>query len=278
MTDQTPEGVYRSEVDPTVWRLLGPSAVVTERRHLTAKGGSLDPERVTLEKPFVVVITGSGKGVGASIALAYASAGASGILLSSRTETDLENVTHQIKALNAECQVHYELCDVACEEDVTRLALTCKSKFGRLDVAVINAGVVSQFVTDTDGNRDFPRGLLEDRTSDFMRVWNINFNGAYFAARAFLPLLQDTSGGAKAMLFISSVCSQLPDTSITSAAYNISKLAVNRLAEYIHEDYRSDGLLAYAIHPGVIQTNNSEFPSHWDKRMCLDPQQSGALD
>jgi NAD(P)-dependent dehydrogenase (short-subunit alcohol dehydrogenase family) len=265
MTAQTPEWIYRSEIDPSVFEILGPSAVVTDRCYRSAEGGSLDPKRVALGKPFVVAITGSGKGIGSSIAFAYAQAGASGILLSSRTATDLEKVADKIKAINVECQVHFEVCDVACEEDIERLAFECKQKFGRLDVIVINAGVVSQFVTDGDGHRRFPRGILEDTSADFSRVWNTNFKGAYHTARAFLPLLQNTTSGAKSIIFISSLGSQLPDSSVTSVAHNISKLAVNRLMEYIHEDYHSDGVLAYAVHPGGIQTNNSDFPSEWDK-------------
>ncbi|OBT67644.1 hypothetical protein VE03_03829 [Pseudogymnoascus sp. 23342-1-I1] len=255
--------------------LFGPP--VTQRYHRSATGGSMDPSLVTLSKPFVVAITGSGKGIGSGIAQAYAQAGASGILLSSRTEADLQNVVAQIKNINAECEVRYRVCDVMCEEELSKLAIDCKNWFGRLDVAIINAGIISQFVTDPDGDRHCPQGILEDTTSDFFRVWGTNFNGAYLAARAFLPLLRSTTDGSQAMVFISSLASQHTHTQLCSAAYNISKLAVNRLAEHIHDSYKDDGVLVYAIHPGCIQTNNTEFPSFWDEIFIDDMSLPGAF-
>ncbi|KAB8216639.1 hypothetical protein BDV33DRAFT_233321 [Aspergillus novoparasiticus] len=237
----------------------------------------MDPRLVTLPRPFVVAITGSGKGVGAAIAEAYAHAGASGILLSSRTLDALERVRAGIRTINPDCEVHCQVCDVTSEEDITNLARECKKRFGRLDAAIINAGVASKFVTDSAGDRHFPRGILEDTTADFFRVWNTNFNGAYLAARAFLPLLQETPNGAQAMVFISSIASQHNYTDLTSAAYNISKLAVNRLVEHIDSAHKGDGILAHALHPGCIQTNTNDYPSFWDDIFIDDMSLPGAF-
>ena len=268
MTLREPEWINTSELPPFIRdELLGPAAFVTKRYYRTAKGGSLDPEKVTLEKPFVVAITGSGRGIGANIALSYASAGATGILLSSRTEKDLRKMAEDINSINPHCQVEYEVCDVSREEDVQRLSSHCKNSFGRLDVAVINPGILSEFVKDPDGSSRLPQGILEDTSEDYFNVWKTNYNGAYLTARKLLPLIQESTGGAKAMVFVSSLGSLYHNTAICSAAYNMSKFALNRLAEYVHEDYKANGVVSFALHPGCIQVHK-DYAIDWDHGMC----------
>ncbi|KXG51992.1 Short-chain dehydrogenase/reductase SDR [Penicillium griseofulvum] len=270
MTFRNQEWINASELPPFVRdELLGPATSVTERYYRTAKGGFLDPAKVTLEKPFVVAIAGSGKGIGADIALSYASAGATGILLSSRTEKDLRKVAEDINSINPSCQVEYEVCDVSRKEDVQRLASHCKKSFGRLDVAVINAAILSKFVNDPDGTTRLPHGILEDTPEDHFNVWQTNYNGAYLTAKTLLPLIQETTGGVKAIVFVSSLGSLYHNTAICSAAYNISKFALNRLAEYVHEDYKADGVVSFALHPGCIQVNK-DYEKEWEDVLIDD--------
>jgi NAD(P)-dependent dehydrogenase (short-subunit alcohol dehydrogenase family) len=48
-------------------------------------------------------------------------------------------------------------------------------------------------------------------------------------------------------------------SSFTPTAYNISKIACNRLVEHISNDHHSkDGIVAYALHPGAVVTPQTE--------------------
>ncbi|KAJ5273935.1 Short-chain dehydrogenase/reductase SDR [Penicillium angulare] len=255
--------------------LHGPQ--VTQLYRSSAKDTAMDPKLVELRAPFVVAITGSGKGVGAAIAEAYAHAGASGILLSSRTLDDLQSMRAQINTINEKCDVHFVVCDVTNEDELSNLALECKNRFGRLDVAIINAGVGSKRIKGPDGDQRYPQGILEDTTADFFHVWRTNFGGAYLTARAFLPLLRETVDGAQAMVFISSMASLHNYTDLTSVSYNISKLAVNRLAEHIHDSYAKDGILTHAIHPGCIRDTDGHSSSRWHDIMVDDISLPGAF-
>jgi len=233
--------------------------------------GEIDPAKVSLPKPFVVVIIGSGKGIGASIAKAYALAGASGIVLSSRTMADLKCVEAEILQINPETKTLCQGADIADEASLIALATKVKEAFGRLDVAVVNAGTAPKVIIDAASKKRFPIGTIEDPTADFMRVWNTNFTGYYYANKAFLPLLLETKDGAQAFVCTSSVCGHVVSTDIMPFAYNLSKFALNRLVEIIHESHHKDGIVAYAMNPGGIQTPLVEdYPEGWAEVLLDD--------
>jgi NAD(P)-dependent dehydrogenase (short-subunit alcohol dehydrogenase family) len=208
-------------------------------------------------KPFVVVVTGAGKGIGFHIALAYAQAGASGLIISSRTQSDLDELTRQLKAVNPSIDVLALVADTAKEPDVVRLAVETRTCFGRADIVVANAGVMSKYITTEDGSHRLPINVEED--ADLPRVFDINFIGTYYLARHFIPLLKASSDGPQAFIAITSVLSHFPASAFAPLAYNISKLAQNRLIESLDNDYKGkDGLVFYTVHPGVVLTPQTE--------------------
>lgn len=221
--------------------------------HNKAEGPTLPSNNRVPSKDFVAVITGAGKGIGYHIALSYAQAGASGLVVSSRTQSDLDQLTQQIKAINASTEVLALVSDASKKSDVDRLAAETQKRFGRVDVVVANAGVFTREFKAQDGTTRTPANALED--DDFDRVININFIGTFWLAKAFIPLLVSSPDGAKAFVAISSVVSHFPSSGFSPVSYNISKLAQNRLIESMHNDFhQSTGLTFYAVHPGVVLT------------------------
>ncbi|KAJ5334637.1 Short-chain dehydrogenase/reductase SDR [Penicillium brevicompactum] len=245
--------------------VMGPAARVTKRYFLTGKG-QLDPALVKLETPFVVCILGCGrKGIGVSIALSYAKAGASGILLSSRTEASLKHVAEQVKAINPSCHVEYETCDVCIEDDLVRLASRCTESFGRLDVAVLNQSQLPRLIRNDDGSQRFPYRLFEEPQEDIANSWNSNYHGSYMAIKALLPLIQTSVDGPQSIIMLSTIGALDTKTSSTTCtpSYITSKFAATRLAELVHNEFKSDGVLCFAVHPGCIKVND-DFPLPWD--------------
>ncbi|MTA19475.1 MAG: SDR family NAD(P)-dependent oxidoreductase, partial [Actinobacteria bacterium] len=85
----------------------------------------------------VAIITGAGKGIGAAIATTFAAAGAD-VVLTARTEEDLEAVAADVRALGRRA-----LILPGNVNDLTVLANIVDrtiSEFGRLDIVVNNAG------------------------------------------------------------------------------------------------------------------------------------------
>lgn len=223
------------------------------KKYHTHSEGPTDPSKQTLPDPFVALITGAGKGLGYHISLAFARAGASGLIIASRTASDLEKVSTEIKFINPRCEVLSRVCDTTLDADLKTLAANVKAKYGRLDAAIANAGIISKYVSDGAGSHRLPIGILED--DDFERVVDINLLGSMRVARHFCPLLFATKDGAQAYVVITSAASHFAESAYTSVAYNTTKIACNRLAEHIHNDHHEkDGVVAYAVHPGAVLT------------------------
>lgn len=165
---------------------------------------NIDPSAVTLPSPFIVVVTGAGKGLGWHIALAYVQAGCSGICISSRTSGDLDKLEEEIGKVAArrkdaggkvEVEVLKMICDVQRDEDVGKLEEGVRRKWGRVDVVVANAGIISKYVKREDGG-NLPIGVVED--GDWARVLDINLMGVWrISMYTFLSslILTQTSPG-----------------------------------------------------------------------------------
>lgn len=233
-------------------------------------------------QPFIVVVTGAGKGLGVHISLAYARAGVTGICISSRTQSDLDALEKQLKEVNPKLEILSLLCDTTKPEAVKSMADKVRERWnGRLDVVVANAGVISRYLYDEDEktgektNRRLPVGIVED--DDFQRVININLLGSYYVAKYFTSLLTATTNPSTARTFvvITSLASHLSASPFVPTAYNIAKIANNRMAEHMANDHGAEGLLAYAVHPGAVLTPQTELHSTnkgdaWDALLTDD--------
>ena len=226
----------------------------TKTIHNKAEGPTEPKNNSVNGQPFVVCVTGAGKGLGYNISLAYAEAGVSGIVISSRTQSDIDKLSEELKKINPNIDILAQICDTMKEEDVKNLAKATKDHFGRLDVCIANAGVISKYLSDGS----LPKGIMADL--DFERVIDINFLGTVRVARHFTPLLLDTQG-AKVFIVITSLAAHFTHSDLTPIAYNTSKLAACGLMEHMANDHGKDGLLAYAVHPGAVVTPQTQHHS-----------------
>ena len=255
----------------------------TETTHTHAEGPTLpENNKAPSGSPFVVVVTGAGKGLGVHISLAYARAGATGICVSSRTQSDLDSLTAELREVDPKIEVLASLCDTTKVEDVKSLAEKVRERWGgRLDVVIANAGIISKYLYDTDSstgeqsNRRLPQGIVED--DDFQRVLNINLVGSWNVAKYFTPILIDAKNAStvRSYAVITSLASHLTQSNFTPVAYNVSKAAVNRMVEHMGTDHQKAGLLAYAVHPGAVLTPQTEGHSTakgdaWDALLTDD--------
>jgi len=85
----------------------------------------------------VVLVTGALTGIGRATALAFAREG-SHVVVSGRREKEGEALAAELRRLEA--QAEFVRADVRLEEDVRRLVERTVQRFGRLDIAVNNAG------------------------------------------------------------------------------------------------------------------------------------------
>src|SRR5712672_498505 len=113
-----------------------PEAVLGRRSAMPDVHGSRLEEAVPMSSP-VVLITGALTGIGRAAAIIFAQQGAR-IVVSGRRDIQGQELVAELQALGAEAI--FVRTDVRKDEDVGNLVDQTVKRFGRLDVAVNNAG------------------------------------------------------------------------------------------------------------------------------------------
>lgn len=188
-------------------------------------------------KDRVAVITGAGRGIGAAIAKRVAGMGAT-VVLCARDLARLERTAALIRAAGG--AGHAWACDVTDLHSVERAAAEVKSRFGRCDILINNAGI---------GNFGAPLHKLEPR--DWDQVLNTNLRGVYYTVRCFIPLMP----GGGHVINISSLAGKnaLPN----GAAYAASKWGLNGLSISLAEELRGQNIRVAIVCPGSVDTELS---------------------
>jgi len=175
------------------------------------------------------VITGGAGGLGTAFAKALISEGASVLL------TDIADASEAAAALGADFALH----DVTSEHDWDRVMQTAKSRFGRIDVVVNNAGI-ALFA-------DIENTSLEQ----WERIQRVNSTGTFLGCRAAVRAMREHGGS---IVNISSVGAMLGLGPF--AAYCASKGAIRSLTKVVatHCKERGYAIRCNSVHPGPIDT------------------------
>lgn len=196
----------------------------------------------------VAFIAGASRGIGQATSLAFAEAGARAVYLTARSEGALQETQALVQAANPDTQCAYAVCDVTSADQVSAAVADCAARFGGIDVADANAGVLAPFVKFGESDPD-----------TWWRSWEVNLRGVYHVARFTLPHLIDSArrhaGGGQSgghLVLVSSIGAQLLMPGASD--YQTSKHAINRLCEFIQTDHGEDGIKCFAMHPGGVAT------------------------
>lgn len=184
-------------------------------------------------------VTGASGGIGAEIAVVLADHGAN-VALAARSEEGLRETAARI---DDEDRTLVVTCDVSEEASVEEAIDACVDEFGGLDILVNNAGIGG------------PSAPLPDTSSDeFDRVMAVNVRGPTLVTKYALPLLL-AHEGARVVNLSSGMGALGEAQSGGSAAYRISKTAINGLTAYLNGEYGDQGLLANSVCPGWVRTD-----------------------
>ena len=194
----------------------------------------------------VAVVTGAGQGIGREIARRLALEGA-GVVLNDRDEALAEDAARAIAAEGGAVRpAGGDVADVA----VTRgLVARAVREFGRLDVAVANAGVTMHC--------DF----LDYRPEDFDRLLAVNLRGSFFLAQAAARRFRE-QGTPGRILFLSSVTGHMAIRQM--AAYGMTKAALETLARNLSLEVARLGITVNAIAPGATATPRTVSDPDWE--------------
>jgi NAD(P)-dependent dehydrogenase (short-subunit alcohol dehydrogenase family) len=182
----------------------------------------------------VAVVTGAGSGIGRALAQQLASAG-SAVALADIDEAGLQQTAQSLAKSNA-ATTH--VVDVAKEESVKSFAADVLARHGRTTLLINNAGVALH------GN--FEEVSLED----FRWLMNINFWGAVYGVKYFLPLLKREPRAH--IVNLSSVFGLIAPAG--QVPYAASKFAVRGFTEALRHELEGSNVTVSCVHPGGIRT------------------------
>ncbi|KAI0113597.1 hypothetical protein GGR51DRAFT_19041 [Nemania sp. FL0031] len=207
---------------------------------------SINPSILKLPSDYVICIIGASRGIGAQIVYAYAAAGASGIIIASRSSSHdlLSSVADKARSLNPHATVITASCDLTSSSSVAHLAGIVETSFPHLDTIIVNSGFSGPVTLRVD----------DGNPADFKACAEVNYLGPYYAAHWFLPLLKRADGRAKTFITVSALAALITSGPIANVGYCVSKIAQVRLIEMIAEQHSREGVLAIAIHPGAVET------------------------
>jgi NAD(P)-dependent dehydrogenase (short-subunit alcohol dehydrogenase family) len=190
----------------------------------------------------VVLVTGAGSGIGRATAQAFAAEGAT-VVAAGRS---LEPLEHTVKLITADGGTAAAVStDMTQEPDVQRLIALIVERYGRLDVAVNNAGT-------------FTAAPLTDLAlDDWRRVLDTNVTGMFLALKHQLRQMRTQRGGS-----IINIGSNIgAHKSVPNlAAYGASKAAVSALSRAVALEAIGHGVRINVISPGASDTAMSLRP------------------
>ncbi|MHA7057306.1 SDR family NAD(P)-dependent oxidoreductase [Aquimarina sp. M1] len=178
----------------------------------------------------VAVITGANSGIGLATAKLYLKEGAK-VVVSGRRQEALDEV-----AKDLEGDFITVKADVSIAEDNKRLIQEATSKYGKIDILFLNAGIAPPMPTSD---------ITEDH---YDHIFDINVKGPIIATKEALPHIKD--GGT--ILFTSSIVHQKGFDGL--AVYSASKGALRAYQRVLTSEVKSRGIRVNAIAPGPIDT------------------------
>jgi NAD(P)-dependent dehydrogenase (short-subunit alcohol dehydrogenase family) len=190
----------------------------------------------------IALVTGAGSGIGRAAALALQGAGFT-VVLAGRRASELSR-TAEMGVAGASPMLTVPT-DVSDPESVRCLFEVIRERFGRLDLLFNNAGIGAPGVAFDE--------LTDD---DWLRVVNVNLNGAFFCAREAVRMmkLQNPQGGR--IINNGSISAHVPRPK--SAPYTATKHAITGLTKSISLDGRSWNIACGQIDIGNAATEMTE--------------------
>ena len=187
---------------------------------------------MTNTKEYVVWITGASSGIGKAMAFEWARLGYK-VVLSARRKELLEEIALEIKHSGGEALV--VPVDIMEEKSIENAVQIIVSTWGRLDIAVANAGF-GVF------------GSIDKMTAkDWNRQLQGNVTGLALTVKYALPHLKQHQGRIG---LVGSVGAYLPNPNV--GAYGASKAAVGSIGLTLQAELKGTGVSCTTVHPGFV--------------------------
>ena len=183
------------------------------------------------------LITGASRGIGRAIAVDLARHGAD-VAIVGRDTIALEETASAARAARPGTRVLVLAANVADPAAVDAFVAATHAEFGRLDLAIANAGQA------VDGL------ILRLKPADIDRMLDVNLKSAFFLCTAVSKIMMKQRAGA--IVLVSSIVGVAGNAG--QAAYSASKAGLLGLAKSVAKELGSRNVRVNAVAPGLIET------------------------
>jgi NAD(P)-dependent dehydrogenase (short-subunit alcohol dehydrogenase family) len=188
----------------------------------------------------IALITGGNRGIGFEVCRQLGRRGYK-VILTSRDAGKGQTAAAKLTGEGLEVIAHP--LDVTSEESILALREFVVQKFHRLDVLVNNAGIYL----------DRDRSVMSLDRETLLQTLETNTFGALRMCQVFIPLMKKNHYGR--VVNVSSGMGQHVNMRNMSAAYRLSKDALNALTQMLADSIQTDGVLVNACDPGWVRTD-----------------------
>ncbi len=195
-----------------------------------------------MEKPMLlnektIIVTGASSGIGAAAAKMFAAQGAN-LVLGARRQERLKQLTAEI--VQSGGSAVFSAGDVGDEDYASSLVSLAVERFGALDAAFNNAGIIGQMAP-----------LPEMDEENWRTVLQTNLTSGYYAARHQIPMLKKRGGGS--LVFTSTFVGHTVGLA-GMAAYAASKAGLIGMVQVLAVEHGADKIRVNALLPGGTKT------------------------
>ncbi len=203
----------------------------------------------------VIVITGSSRGIGYGLAESFLALGCA-VVVSSRTHRAVDEAVSKLSSKHQSDHILGQPCDVTRLEQVQLLWETAKTRFGRVDIWINNAGIGHPL-----------REMWQLSADEIRSVVDTNLVGALYGAKVALTGMLGQGYGA---IYNMEGLGSSGRTQRGLAVYGCSKAGLRYLTDALMQETRGTPVLVAAIRPGMVMTqlliqHREEQPEEWDR-------------
>lgn len=189
-------------------------------------------------KDKVALVTGASSGIGAGIAARFAAEGAR-VAVNYRPGSPRDRDAAEAAVAQFGASAIAVEADVSRRDQVEAAVARVVEAFGRIDIAVNNAGI------------EINKPFLETTDEEWNRVLGVNLQGSFYVSQAAARQMVKQGGGGR-LIFVSSVHEDIPFPNYTS--YCASKGAIRMMMRNLCIELAPHGITANNIGPGAIAT------------------------
>ncbi|CAI7654627.1 unnamed protein product [Penicillium glandicola] len=201
----------------------------------------------------VYVVTGANRGLGLGLTRRLLERPATTIVASVRNQNAALSLMSEVESVvvgkNSVLHViELDFSTAISPEEITQAFTAAVSTVTHIDVLICNAGFATPMTP-----------ALVTSAEDLRKSFEVNTIAPLLVFQAFWPLMQRSASAPKLAVISSSVGSIADQEPVPGGAYGPSKAASNWLTKALHVENEADGLIAFALHPGWVQTRAGDF-------------------